>query len=64
MYRYLNFIIIANTRIRRMFHLYKFLILSITIKCEKSKKLSIKLNIRKAFNIKLNELIKTINIIN
>ena len=47
-----------------MFYLYKFLILSITIKYKKSKKLSIKLKIRKTFNIKLNELIKIINIIN
>ena len=45
-------------------HLYKSLILSITIKCEKSKKLLIKLKTRKIFNIKLNKLIKTINIIN
>ena len=47
-----------------MFHLYKFLILSITIKCERSKKLLIKLKTKKTFNIKLNELIKIINIIN
>ena len=33
------------------------------IKCEKSKKSSIRLKIKKAFNIKLNKLIKTINII-
>ena len=63
-YNYLNFIIIANTRIKWMFHLYKFLILSIMMKCEKSKKLSIRLRIKKTFNIKSNELIKTMNIIN
>ena len=34
------------------------------MKCEKSKKLLIKLKIKKTFNTKLNELIKTINIIN
>ena len=34
------------------------------IKCEKSKKLSIRLKTKKAFNIKSNKLIKTINIIN
>ena len=34
------------------------------MKCEKSKKLSIKLKIKKTFNIKLNKLIKVINIIN
>ena len=34
------------------------------MKCEKSKKSSIKSKIKKMFNIKLNELIKTINIIN
>ena len=34
------------------------------MRCERLKKLSIRLKIRKAFNIKLNELIKTINIIN
>ena len=49
---------------KRMFHLCKFLILSITIKCEKSKKSSIKLKIKKTFNIKSNKLIKTMNIIN
>ena len=47
-----------------MFYLYKFLILSITIKCEKSKKSSIKLKTKKTFYIKLNKLIETINIIN
>ena len=47
-----------------MFHLYKFLILLIIIKYKKSKKLSIKLKIKKTFNIKLNKLIETINIIN
>ena len=47
-----------------MFHLYKFLILSIMIKCEKLKKLSIRLRIKKVFNIKSNKLIKTMNIIN
>ena len=49
---------------KRIFHLYKFLILLITIKYKKSKKLLIKLKIKKTFNIKLNKLIKTINIIN
>ena len=49
---------------KRMFYLYKFLILSITMRCEKSKKLLIKLKIKKTFNIKLNKLIETINIIN
>ena len=34
------------------------------IRCEKLKKLSIKLRIKKAFDIKSNELIKTMNIIN
>ena len=34
------------------------------IKYKKSKKLLIKLKIKKAFNIKSNKLIKTINIIN
>ena len=34
------------------------------MRCEKLKKLLIKLKIKKAFNIKLNELIKAINIIN
>ena len=34
------------------------------IKCEKSKKLSIKLRIKKTFNIKSNKLIKIMNIIN
>ena len=47
-----------------MFYLYKFLILSITIKYKKSIKLSIKQKTKKAFNMKLNKLIKTINIIN
>ena len=47
-----------------MFYLYKFLILSIIMKCERLKKLLIKLKIRKTFNIKLNELIKVINIVN
>ena len=49
---------------KRMFYLYKFLILLIMIKCEKSKKLSIKLRIKKTFNIKSNKLIKIMNIIN
>ena len=47
-----------------MFYLYKFLILLIIMKCEKLKKLSIKIKIKKTFNIKLNKLIKIINIIN
>ena len=34
------------------------------MKCEKSKKLSIKSKIKKTFNIKLNELIEIMNIIN
>ena len=34
------------------------------MKCKKLKKLSIKLKIRKTFNIKLNKLIKIINIDN
>ena len=34
------------------------------MKCERSKKLLIKLKTRKAFNIKLNKLIKTMSIIN
>ena len=34
------------------------------MKCEKSKKLSIKLKTKKAFNTKSNELIEVINIIN
>ena len=34
------------------------------MRCERLKKLLIKSKIRKTFNIKLNELIKTINIIN
>ena len=47
-----------------MFHLCKFLILSITIKYEKSKKSSIKSKTKKTFNIKLNKLIETMNTIN
>ena len=47
-----------------MFYLYKFLILSIIMRYEKSKKLLIRLKIRKTFNIKLNELIEKMNIIN
>ena len=47
-----------------MFYLYKFLILLITMKYEKSKKLLIKIKMKKTFNIKLNKLIKIINIIN
>ena len=47
-----------------MFHLYKFLILSITMKCERLKKLLIKSKTKKTFNIKSNKLIKMINIIN
>ena len=34
------------------------------MRCERSKKLLIKLKIKKTFNIKSNKLIKTINIIN
>ena len=34
------------------------------MKCERLKKLSIRSKIKKAFNIKLNKLIKIINIIN
>ena len=47
-----------------MFYLYKSLILSIIRKCEKLKKLLIKSKIKKTFNIKLNKLIKIMNIIN
>ena len=49
---------------RRMIYLYKLLNLSIIIKCERLKKSSLKLKTKKAFNIKVNELIEIMSIVN